>query len=167
MHRIFRSKQLNHSTISGKGRLKIRKFIQGSLILAIGAGYDTVWRDLNSKLKAENCNLLQAILLISIFFEQSEDVRPSALAEILGTTRGNISHCISHLERHGFLRRALNEKDARSYRLILKPEGKKTAARLIRVIDDLENYFERQLGKSTLQSTLDGIRAVQSAYGKR
>jgi DNA-binding MarR family transcriptional regulator len=147
--------------------MKIQKFVSGSLILAIGSNYDTVWRDLNEKLKEESCNLLQAIILIAIFFEQSEAVTPSDLADILGATRGNVSHCISHLERRGFLRRTLNEKDARSYNLVLKPAGKKTALRLIQVIDGLEDYFERQLGKQVVQSTIDSMNAVRAAYRKR
>ena len=147
--------------------MKIQKFINSSLILAIGANYDTVWRDLNTKLKEENCNLLQAMILVSIFFEQNEEVTPSVLANILGTTRGNVSHCISHLEKRGCLRRSLSESDARSYKLILKPEGKKVALRLIQVIDGLEDYFERQLGKQAVQLTIDGMNAVQTAYRKR
>jgi DNA-binding MarR family transcriptional regulator len=147
--------------------MKIEKFIDGSLILAIGANYDTVWRDLNAKLKDENCNLLQAIILISLFFEQSEDVTPSTLASVLGTTRGNVSHCVSHLERNGYLRRALNDDDARSYRLIMKPEGKKVAVRLIKIIDGLESYFEERLGKQIVQSTISTMTSIRQAYQNR
>src|SRR5215210_7360580 len=121
--------------------MKIQQYINSSLILAIGSNYDTVWRDLNAQLKQEHCNLLQAVILISIFFEQSERVTPSELAAIFRTTRGNVSHCISHLERRGFLKRVLDQQDARSYRLVIRPEGKKTAVRLIKIIHDLENHF--------------------------
>lgn len=144
--------------------MKIQQYVRNSLILAIGSNYDTVWRDLNSKLKKENCNLLQAVILISIFFEQTDSVTPSDLAAIFRTSRGNVSHCISHLEKRGFMKRSLDEKDARSYRLILKPEGKKVALRLIKIIDDLESHFERQLGKQAVQTTIDNMNAIEVAY---
>ena len=147
--------------------MKITQYVNNSLLLAIGSGYDTVWRDLNLRLKKEDCNLLQALILISIFFEQSDAVNPSGLAEIFRTTRGNISHCVSHLERRGFLKRALDEGDARRYRLLIKPEGRKTALRLMRVIDELENYFEKQLGKQGVQSTIENITTISAAYRRK
>lgn len=147
--------------------MKIQQYVSNSLILAIGSNYDTVWRDLNLRLKKERCNLLQAVILISIFFEERETVTPSRLAQCFRTSRGNISHSVSHLEREGFLKRTLDAGDARSYKLVLKPEGKKAALRLIRIMDDLEGYFERQLGTQAVQATITSMNAVQAAYRKR
>lgn len=144
--------------------MKIHQYVQNSLLLAINSGYGTIWRDLNSKLKDENCNLLQALILISIFFEPAETVIPSKLAQVLNATRGNISHNISDLEKKGYLKRALDERDARSYRLVLQPEGKKTAVKLIKVVDELEKYFENRFGKETINEMIRCIGLLEVAY---
>jgi DNA-binding MarR family transcriptional regulator len=144
--------------------MEIEKFVQNSLLLAIGSSYDTILRDLNFRLREENCNLLQALILISLFFEKEEPVSPSKLAETLGTTRGNISHGISHLEKHRLLRRKLNDKDARSYLLVLRPEGRRLAVRLIKTIDSVENYFERKFGAQEVRSTVQKIARFRAAY---
>jgi DNA-binding MarR family transcriptional regulator len=147
--------------------MKIKNYVQNSLLLAIGTSYDTIWRDLNFKLKEENCNLLQAVILISLFFEESDSVTPSVLADIFHTTRGNVSHCISHLEKRGWIKRQLDEKDARSYRLILKAEGKKAATRLIKIIDEIETFFENDFGKQNVRSTISSLWRIEEAYRKR
>lgn len=146
--------------------MKIKNYVQNSLLLAIGTSYDTVWRDLNYKLRAESCNFLQAVILISIFFEDSGAVTPSALAEIFHTTRGNVSHCISHLEKQGWIKRQLDDNDARSYRLVLKAEGKKTATRLIKIIDGIESFFEEDLGKQNVQDAIKTLWKVEESYHK-
>ena len=144
--------------------MKIEKFVQNSLLLAIGSSYDTILRGLNSKLKQENCNLMQALILISLFFEKNDTVSPSQLAEILGTTRGNISHGVSHLEKRRLLRRKLNEKDARSYQLILRPDGRRLAVKLIQTIDSVENYFEQKFGAQEVRGTVQRIARFRAAY---
>ncbi|MEW6055348.1 MAG: MarR family transcriptional regulator [Bdellovibrionota bacterium] len=140
--------------------MKIEQYIKRSLLLAIGSSYDSVWRDLNSKLQKEDCNLLQAVILISIFFEPSETVTPSNLAAIFRTTRGNVSHCISHLERKGFVKRQLDQGDARKYRLALKLEGKRAALRLMKTIDSFEDYFEDQLGKQSVSKLIESLHMI-------
>jgi DNA-binding MarR family transcriptional regulator len=147
--------------------MKIKSYVQNSLLLAIGTSYDTIWRDLNFKLKKEDCNLLQAVILISLFFEESDSVTPSVLAEIFHTTRGNVSHCISHLEKRGWIKRQLDEKDARSYRLILKAEGKKAATRLIKIIDDIETFFEIDFGKQNVRNTISALWRIEETYRLR
>ncbi len=147
--------------------MKIENYVQNSLLLAIGTSYDTIWRDLNLKLKKENCNLLQALILISLFFESSDSVTPSQLAKIFHMTRGNVSHCISHLESRGWVKRHLDENDARSYRLILKSDGRKVATRLIKIIDEIETFFEDAFGKQSLRNTISAIWRIEQSYRAR
>jgi DNA-binding MarR family transcriptional regulator len=143
--------------------MKIKQYIQRSLLLAIGTSYDTVWKELNTRLRKEECNLLQAIILISIFFEPSETVTPSTLAEIFRTTRGNISHCLSHLEKKGFIKRQLDSSDARKYRLTLTPEGKKLALKLMKMIDAFEDTFEKRIGKQNVHKLIETLHELQGA----
>ena len=144
--------------------LKINQYVEKSLLFAIGSSYATIWRKLNVQLKSEQCNLLQAVILISVFFEKSSQVTPSMLARSFHTSPGNVSHCISHLEKKGFLKRSLSEYDARSYELHIKPEGKKVAVRLIKMIDECEQFFECHTGKQKLAQMVDQLYEIETAY---
>ncbi len=140
--------------------MKIQKYVEKSLLFAIGTSYDAIWRNLNTQLKKEECNFLQAMILISLFFEESETVTPSRLADTFYTSRGNLSHCVTYLEKRGWVKRQLDEKDARSYQVILKPEGRKVATRLIKVIDRIEDFFEDSFGKQPLSSTITSLAKI-------
>ena len=85
---------------------------------------------------------------------------PSTLAEIFRTTRGNISHCLSHLEKKGFISRLLDRSDARKYRLLLTPEGKKLALKLMKMIDGFEDLFEKRIGKQKVTSLIEVLREL-------
>ena len=57
-------------------------------------------------LAGDSLNFLEGMVLAAMFFEAPRPVMPSQLAETFGTTRGNVSHCVSSLEAMG-----LTEKD--------------------------------------------------------
>jgi DNA-binding MarR family transcriptional regulator len=84
------------------------------------------------------------------------------LAQTFGTTRGNVSHCISSLEAKGFLHRVIDPTDARSYLLALKPLGKKCSLRVIRAFDKLQAEFEKEIGKTALSDALETIRKIEA-----
>jgi DNA-binding MarR family transcriptional regulator len=73
-----------------------------------------------------------------------------------------VSHCISSLEAKGLLQRAIDPADARSYLLALKPQGKKSALRVIRAFDKLQAEFEKEIGKVVLSDTLKTIRKLEA-----
>jgi DNA-binding MarR family transcriptional regulator len=87
---------------------------------------------------------------------------PSQLAETFGTTRGNVSHCVSSLEAKGFLQRKIDPEDARAYQLTLKPQGKKCAVRAIGVFDKLQKEFEQEVGKTPLGEMLKNLRKLEA-----
>lgn len=105
--------------------------------------------------------LLEALVLVSIFFEKPLTVSPSTLAEAFSTTRGNISHCISSLEAKGLLGRSIDPQDARAYRLMLKPAGRKFALQLVRTMDRMQSCFEDSVGKKELETAIKVIRQVE------
>lgn len=111
-------------------------------------------------LRADNLNFLEALILSTLFFESHGAVKPSHLAQTLGTTRGNVSHCVSSLEAKGLVQRRIDPADARAYQLALKPQGKKTAIRVIGALDKLQREFENGAGKEALQSALRLIRSL-------
>src|ERR1700723_1427989 len=101
-------------------------------------------------LEADGLNFLEALILAALFFESQAAVKPSQLADTFGTTRGNVSHCISSLEAKGLLQRKIDPGDARAYHLSLKPQGKKCALRVISAFDRLQKEFEDEVGKTVL-----------------
>jgi DNA-binding MarR family transcriptional regulator len=105
---------------------------------------------------------LEGLVLAALFFDEPQLATPSQLAETFGTTRGNVSHCISSLEAKGLLQRTIDPADARSYHLALKPQGKKTALRVIRAFDKLQSAFEKEVGKSALRDALTIIRKLEA-----
>jgi DNA-binding MarR family transcriptional regulator len=111
---------------------------------------------------ADNLNFLEGLVLAAMFFEAARPVKPSQLAEVFGTTRGNVSHCISSLEAKGLLQRKIHPEDARAYQLTLKPQGKKCAVRVIGAFDKLQKEFEREISKTALSEMLKALRKLEA-----
>jgi DNA-binding MarR family transcriptional regulator len=118
-------------------------------------------------LASDGLSFLEGLMLAAIFFDEPEPATPSRLAETFGTTRGNVSHCISSLEAKGFLQRVIDPADARSYLLALKPQGKKCALRVIRAFDGLQAEFEKEIGKAALSEALTTIRRLEAMAAAR
>lgn len=113
-------------------------------------------------LAGDSLNFLEGLVLAAMFFEAPQPVMPSQLAETFGTTRGNVSHCVSSLEAMGLLQRKIDPEDARAYQLTLKPQGKKCAVRVIGIFDKLQKEFEREVGKTALGETLKNLRKLEA-----
>lgn len=111
---------------------------------------------------ADSLSFLEGLVLATMFFEAPRPVKPSQLAETFGTTRGNISHCVSSLEAKGLLQRRIDSEDARAYQLTLKPQGKKCAVRVIGGFDKLQKEFEQEVGKTVLSDTLKSLRRLEA-----
>jgi DNA-binding MarR family transcriptional regulator len=118
-------------------------------------------------LASDGLSFLEGLVLAAVFFDEPECITPSQLAETFGTTRGNVSHCISSLEAKGLVQRVIDPADARSYLLALKPPGKKCALRVIRAFDKLQAHFEAEVGKTALRDTLTVIRRLEALVPAR
>jgi DNA-binding MarR family transcriptional regulator len=116
-------------------------------------------------LAADNLIFLEGLTLSALFFEAPRPVKPSQLAEVFGTTRGNVSHCISSLEAKGLLQRKIDPEDARVFLLSLKPQGKRAALRVIATFDQLQKEFEGEIGKSALGEMLKALRGLEARAG--
>jgi DNA-binding MarR family transcriptional regulator len=102
-----------------------------------------------------------------MFFESPRPVKPSQMAETFGTTRGNVSHCVSSLEAKGLLQRKIDPEDARAYQLTLKQQARKCAVRVIGVFDKLQMEFEREVGKTALGEMLKSLHKLEALCGKK
>lgn len=112
-------------------------------------------------LRDDGLSFLEGLTLAAVFFEAPKTIKPSQLAEVFGTTRGNVSHCVSSLEAKGFLQRRIDSADARAYLLTLKPQGKRCALRVIAALDKLQREFEAEIGKTALGEMLKTLRKLE------
>jgi DNA-binding MarR family transcriptional regulator len=100
-------------------------------------------------------------MLAAIFFETRGGIKPSELSETFQTTRGNVSHCVSSLEAKGLVRRRIDAEDARSFRLVLQPVGKRRAVRVVGIFDRMQTHFEKNVGVTKLAGMLEQMRGVE------
>ncbi len=115
-------------------------------------------------LAEDSLSFLEGLVLAAIFFEAPRAVKPSQLADTFGTTRGNVSHCVSSLEGRGLVQRKIDPEDARAYQLTLKPQGRRCALRVIGAFDKLQKEFEEEIGKKALSEMLKAIRKLETLY---
>jgi DNA-binding MarR family transcriptional regulator len=145
--------------------MRIKSFLQQSPMFCIALTARRFSTLTGNLLEADDLNFLEALTLATLFFESPATVKPSQLAETFGTTRGNVSHCISSLEAKGLVHRRIDPEDARAYHLTLKPQGKKAAVRVIGTLDKIQRDFEHEVGKEELQSALRVIRSLAALTG--
>ncbi len=146
--------------------MRIDAFLQESPMFAVSRAARRFESMAARVLAADSLGFLEGLVLAAIFFDEPSLATPSQLAETFGTTRGNVSHCISSLEAKGLLQRMIDPADARSYQLALKPQGKKSALRVIRAFDKLQAAFEKEVGKTVLRETLATIRKLEAMAAK-
>ncbi len=144
--------------------MRIDAFLHASPMFTINRAARRFDSLANRALASDGLNFLEGLMLAAIFFDAPVLAKPSQLAETFGTTRGNVSHCISSLEAKGFLHREIDPADARSYLLALKPQGKKCALRVIRTFDKLQAEFENEIGKAKLGEALQTIRRLEAIF---
>ncbi len=143
--------------------MRIETFLEESPMFCISLAarrFDALTAHL---LRADDLNFLEALILAALFFESPAAVKPSHLADTFGTTRGNVSHCISSLEARGLVQRRIDPTDARAYHLALRPQGRKTAVRVIGALDKLQRGFEHSVGKDALKSALRTVRTLSES----
>jgi DNA-binding MarR family transcriptional regulator len=146
--------------------MRIDTFLEQSPMFAVNRAarrFDSLTAQV---LAGDGLSFLEGLVLAAMFFEAPLPVRPSELAETFGTTRGNVSHCVSSLEAKGLLQRKIDPEDARAYQLTLKPQGRRCAVRVIGAFDKLQTKFEREIGKTALGEMLKSLRRIEALYAE-
>ena len=146
--------------------MRIDAFLHESPMFAVNRAARRFESLTTQVLAADSLGFLEGLVLAAMFFEAPRLVKPSQLAETFGTTRGNVSHCVSSLEAKGLLQRKIDPEDARAYLLTLKPQGKKCAVRVIGAFDKLQKEFEVEIGKTALSEMLKAIRKLEALVGR-
>lgn len=137
----------------------IDMFAKQSMLLAINCGYERVIRKINADLKKDGCNFLQSLILIAILFEK-KSVTPSNLAKTFMTSKSNISHAISTLEKNKFVVRESNESDSRKWEISLTSKGQKIVNKLVKKIEHYENEFEDAIGKTQGEELINNLNVI-------
>lgn len=141
--------------------MRINAFLEESPMFAVSRAARRFEALAVRALGADSLSFLEGLTLAALFFEAPRPVKPSQLAETFATTRGNVSHCIASLEAKGLLQRRIDPEDARAYQLALKPQGKRTALRVIAAFDRLQKEFENEIGKTALGEMLTALRRLE------
>jgi len=142
--------------------MRIDAFLRESPMFAVNRAARRFEALASRVLAADSLGFLEALVLAALFFEAPRQVKPSQLAETFATTRGNLSHCLSSLEAKGLLQRKIDPGDARAYLLMLKPQGKRSALRVIAALDRMQKEFESEIGKTALAEMLKSLRKLET-----
>lgn len=98
-------------------------------------------------------------LLLAYLYEKKEAL-PSELADELSLSRGRLSHLLRRLESKGLVRTVELERDRRSKRIELAPDGRLAGESAQKRVRDLEVLLRQKIGKaeeSLLQQMLGDL----------
>lgn len=141
--------------------MRIEAFLQQSPIVQASRTARRMEASLNLVLKGEDVTAFEALVLAALFFETSGRIKPSALARAFETTRSNVSHCISSLEAKGLVQRKIDPEDARAVQLVLRPLGKRRAARVVGIVDQMQRQLEAGIGVERLAGMIRQMSEVE------
>jgi len=142
--------------------MRIDAFLEQSPLFAVNRAARRFESLTTQVLAADGLSFLEGLVLAAVFFETPQRIKPSQLAATLGTTRGNVSHCVSSLEGKGLLQRSIDPGDARVYLLSLKPAGKRCAMRVIGAFDQLQKQCEETASKTALGEMMKTLRKLEA-----
>jgi DNA-binding MarR family transcriptional regulator len=146
--------------------MRIEAFLRQSPIVQTSRIARRMEGALNLVLKHEEMTAFEALVLAAIFFEKRGEIKPSALADAFETTRSNVSHCISSLEAKGLVQRKIDPEDARAVQLVLRPQGKRQAARVAGILDRMQQRFEEEIGTAKLQDSIRRLAEVEEVCSR-
>jgi DNA-binding MarR family transcriptional regulator len=141
--------------------MRIEAFLRQSPIVQASRTGRRMEASLNLVLKDEEVTSFEALVLAALFFETTGAIKPSSLAAAFETTRSNVSHCISSLEAMGLVQRRIDPDDARAVQLVLRAKGKKLAARVVGIMDQMQRQLETGIGVEKLAGMISQMVEVE------
>ena len=141
--------------------MRIEAFLRQSPIVQAGRIARSMEASLNRVLKDEQVTAFEALVLAALFFEPQGAIKPSALADAFETTRSNVSHCVSSLEAKGLVQRKIDPEDARAVQLVLRTQGKRRAARVVGIMDQMQRQLEGEIGAPKLEGMIQQMSEVE------
>ncbi len=149
--------------------MKFSRYINESVVIQLASSANKTERSINDFLAKYSLNYLQSLILISIFFEDTKETQPGDLTSAFGTTKGNISHCLSKLEELKLVQRTMSHLDRRKCVLKLTSKGFNLSGVLIGFYDKLERRLEiatSAAGANSLDSLLRKIPEITASTAK-
>lgn len=143
--------------------MKIEKFLSQNPSFKMVVAANEVFQTISSDLENQGVGMMEALILVSLFFEKDKSARPTQIKESFGIPKANVSHCIRSLEKKKLIKRSIHEDDARGYVITTTAKGAQTATLAISYFDKLQNRIERKFDDnalSTFLTTLNGISAL-------
>jgi DNA-binding MarR family transcriptional regulator len=86
-----------------------------------------------------------------------QGTRPSVLAERAGITRAAMGELIDELERLDYVRRTPDAADRRAKLIIPTDAARQVSAVVVRVNDEIERRYRRELGPDLYQALRDAL----------
>lgn len=130
--------------------MKIQKFINSNPLVKIFIGGQAVNRNFNVQLSKWDLSLIQALILVAIFFEEDKSTTPGHLAKTFSATKSNMSHIISNLQEKKLVSRKSQHADQRIQSICLTKEGEKICLQLISLFDRHQRGVEEMMGDRDL-----------------
>ncbi|HEX6653682.1 MAG TPA: MarR family transcriptional regulator [Thermoleophilaceae bacterium] len=101
---------------------------------------------------------------------QLDPRRGRTVAELQAATgqrASTLTGIVDRLERRGLVKRALNPRDRRSFRLTLTPEGKKARERVRRAFRDLDRRALAKVSDRSAKGFFETLEALDALHDSR
>jgi DNA-binding MarR family transcriptional regulator len=147
--------------------MKIEKFLSQNPSFQIVVAGNEIFQAVSEGLSEHGLGMMEALVLVSIFFEKEKVARPTQIKESFGIPKANVSHCVRSLEKKKLLKRAIHEGDARGYVLSLTPKGLSTSTAVISYFDKLQGRLERKLDEKTLSQFSKSLADISLLHRKQ
>ena len=136
-----------------------------ALLRTVGWLLKTFERELQEE---EKLPLTWFDVLIQLSSAPGERLRMQTLADSVVLSRSGLTRLVDRMEGAGLVRRESAEGDRRGYYAVMTDKGKRVHERARAVHRrQLEQYFNRHLEKSDLESISDAIAKVRTGNGLR
>jgi len=141
--------------------VKIEKFLDSNPFAIMAIVTQEIDRSIRADLMDEGLTFMQALALVSIFFEDGKAAHPKDMAETFGMTKSNLSHLLNKLQEMKLVTRKVHAEDFRRQQVSLTVLGEKTCQRLIRYFNRMQDRLEESFGDAeSLKRFNKKIRAL-------
>lgn len=130
------------------------------LRLASEVGQSTLYE----RLEAVGYNELRPTHFRLLRYPGLEGVRPTILAQRLGTSKQAVNPLINDLERWGYLQRRTDSTDQRGRVLSLTDRGRELMATIKELHAEIEADWEAELGRRRYQTLRDALRKIAKRH---
>ncbi len=138
--------------------MKIENYIKNSPVFSLIDLGRMTQNYINNDLKTLGLSYSQALILVSLFVENRDNIIVKELVEVFPFTKGAISQNLSILEEKKYIKRH-SSNDRRNTLLKVTSAGKKLAQEIMSLLESREQSFEKLLDQN-LMNHLKGVKEI-------